>query len=52
LIYLKLLVAKSNLPLEMSIEKISKKTASRLIEYFLKGTQNKIEIRNILNRNY
>ena len=50
LIYLKLLVAKSNLPLEMSIEKISRKTASRLIEYFLKGTQNKIEIRNIINR--
>ena len=52
LIYLKSLISKSNLPLEMSIEKISKKTASRLIEYFLNGSMNKKEIRNILNSNY
>jgi len=52
LIYLRLLMCKSNLPLEMSIEKISKKTASKLIEYFLDGSRNKKEIRNILNSSY
>lgn len=52
LIYLKSLISKSNVPLEMSIEKISKKTASKLINYFLNGSRNMKEIRNILNSNY
>ncbi len=50
--YLKSLVSKSSMPLEMSFEKISKKTASRLIDYLINGSKDIKEVKNILNSNY
>lgn len=50
--YLKILISKEKLPLEINIDKLSKKTASKLIKYFLDGSNDIKDIRNILNSNY
>lgn len=50
--YLKFLLDKNNVQLDIVLEKISKKTASKIIDFVLKGNLNKVDIKNIAGNSY
>jgi uncharacterized protein len=50
--YLKSLLMKNNLELNIELERISKKAASRIIDQILKGYRNCEEMSNIINNSY
>jgi uncharacterized protein YprB with RNaseH-like and TPR domain len=50
--YLKSLLSKNYITLDVDLERISKKAASRLIDQILKGTRDSIELSNIINNSY
>lgn len=50
--YLKVLLKKNNLNLNIQLNKLSKKAASHSIEYLLKGEKNAEELVNIINNSY
>lgn len=50
--FLKSLIRKNSIELDCSIERISKKTASRLIDNILKGNIDGIELKNIIASSY